>query len=111
MDPEVSQAIAESPAPEPVVTATPEVVVDTPVEVVAPKTFTQEELDAAIGKRLAREQRKWERERQQPAQPVAVDVPPAEQFESVDAYAEALATKKLEQRGPLARRFHSSPGC
>ena len=99
MDPEVSQAIAESPAPEPVVTATPEAVVVVPVEeVVVPKTFTQEELDAAIGKRLAREQRKWERERQQPVQPAAIDVPPAEQFESVDAYAEALATKKLEQR-------------
>lgn len=96
------QAAVETPASESEVTATPETeVIETPVETPAPapKTFTQEELDAAIGKRLAREQRKWEREhRTVAAPPTPVDLPPAEQFESVEAYAEALAQKKLEQR-------------
>ena len=91
------EVAAEVTASEQVATAaTPEPVVETP-EVEAPKTFSQEELDAAIGKRLAREQRKWERERQ-PAPPVAVDLPPQDQFESVDAYAEAKAIKLIEQR-------------
>lgn len=95
MSEEVVATEAEvAPAPELEVTATPEPV-DTPE--VAPKTFSQEELDAAIQKRLAREQRKWERERQAPS-PVAVDVPPVDQFDSVDAYAEAKAIKLIEQR-------------
>ena len=62
--------LAEVPAPEleataavePVENETPE---EQPVEQEAPKTFTQEELDAIVGKRLAREQRKWEREQAQ----------------------------------------------
>jgi len=94
MSEEVVATEAEvAPAPELEATAAPEPV-DTP-EVA--KTFSQEELDAAIQKRLAREQRKWERERQAPP-PVAVDVPPADQFDSVDAYAEAKAVKLIEQR-------------
>lgn len=92
---EVSAELA--PAPELETTAViPEPVVETP-EVVEAKTFSQEELDAAIGKRLAREQRKWERERQ-PAPVVALDLPPQDQFESVDAYVEAKAHKLVEQR-------------
>jgi len=95
MSEEVVASEAEvAPAPELEATAAPEPV-DTPE--VAPKTFSQEELDAAIQKRLAREQRKWERERQAPP-PVAVDVPPVDQFDSVDAYAEAKAIKLIEQR-------------
>lgn len=83
------EEIAEVPASEPVVTTTPE-----PVEVPSEaKSFSQEELDAAIGKRLAREQRKWERDR--PQAPVVV--PPIEQFETVDAYADALALQKAEK--------------
>ena len=70
---EETQSLAEvDSAPAQDVTATPEVAANAP-EVVeeqqseqpAAKTFTQEELDAAIGKRLAREQRKWEREQQE----------------------------------------------
>ena len=80
---------AIEPASEPVVTTTPEPV-ETPSEA---KSFSQEELDAAIGKRLAREQRKWERDR--PQAPVVV--PPIEQFETVDAYADALALQKAEK--------------
>jgi hypothetical protein len=97
--------LAEVPAPEQVETASPEPEVSSP-EVVeaAPKTFTQEELDAAIGKRLAREQRKWEREQQRKAEEAQAvrsappaDLPPVDQFESPEAYAEALAYRKAEE--------------
>ena len=103
---------AEVPAPEleataaiePVENETPE----TPAEQEASKTFTQEELDAIVGKRLAREQRKWEREQQQQrlAEQQAKRTPPAElspqDFASYDQYAEALAERKAEEL--LARR-------
>lgn len=77
------------------------------------RRFTQAELDAMIGKRLAKEQRKWEREQQARAaelqlkSKVPADLPPADQFESSQAYAEALAEKRahelIEQR-ELAKR-------
>lgn len=90
-----------TPAPEQVATAAPEPAVETPEAEKPVKTFTQEELDAAIGKRLAREQRKWEREqamRQAQAMPqLPAEIPPMEQFESPDAYAEALAYKKAQE--------------
>lgn len=60
------------------------------------KTFTQEEVDALIGKRLAREQRKWERQ-QQPQQPAA-SLPSVDEFPSPEAYAEALAKDMLRRR-------------
>jgi hypothetical protein len=89
----------EQAAPELEVTAPPAPEIQPPED--APKTFTQEELDAAIGKRLAREQRKWEREQQRQAPPPA-PLPSADQFESTEAYAEALAEQKavalVEQR-------------
>ena len=96
MDQEV---VAVDPAPEQVATAaTPEPVVETPVEQVEqPKTFTQEELDAAISKRLAREQRKWDRERQVAPPQAVVANPQIDQFESPEAYAEALAYQKAEE--------------
>ena len=84
------EVLAEVPAPEQEATAAPE-----PVEAQPVKAFTQEELDAAIGKRLAREQRKWERERVVPVV-VAAD-PRPEQFDSTESYADALAMKKAEQ--------------
>lgn len=64
------------------------------------KSFSQEEVDALIAKRLAKEQRKWERKIQQPATPpapAAREVPPADQFESVEAYAQALAEKRAAE--------------
>jgi hypothetical protein len=63
------------------------------------KRFTQAELDAMIGKRLAREQRKWEREQQakQPPPRVPAEVPPADQFDSTEAYAEALAERRAQE--------------
>lgn len=95
-------------APEQAVTAAPEPEVTKPEEqpTEAPKTFTQEELDAIVGKRLAREQRKWEREQAQrlaelQAKP-PVDPPAADDFESAQAYAEALAERKAQEL--LAKR-------
>jgi hypothetical protein len=99
--------LAEVPAPEQVETASPAPEVSSPEvaeESQPAKTFTQEELDAAIGKRLAREQRKWEREQQRKAEEAQAvraappgDLPPVDQFESPEAYAEALAYRKAEE--------------
>ena len=104
MTEEVQQALAEvDSAPTTDVTATPEVAESTPevAEQQPSKTFSQEELDAAIGKRLAREQRKWEREqaqRQSEQQTLrAAPAASADQFESTEAYAEALALQKAEE--------------
>jgi len=98
--------LAVTPVPEQEATAAPETVVETPEVAEAPKTFTQEELDAAIGKRLAREQRKWERDQAQRAAETQIVKAPAtqsaEQFESPEAYAEALAYQKAEEL--IARR-------
>jgi hypothetical protein len=98
------QALAEvDSAPTTDVTATPEVADSTPevAETQPSKTFSQEELDAAIGKRLAREQRKWEREqanRQAETQVLrAAPTATADQFESPEAYADALAYQKAEE--------------
>jgi len=105
MSSEVESAVV--PAPEPVVTATQETEIVTPVEtpVVPPKTFTQEELDSMIGKRLARERRQWEREHQIAATPPPpVDVPPVDTFPSVEAYAEAMVEKTIQQREELRRQ-------
>ena len=102
---------AEVPAPELEATAAPESEViapeEAPVEQAA-KTFTQEDLDAAIGKRLAREQRKWEREQAakqaetQAKRAVPAELPPADSFESPEDYADLLAEKKAEEL--IARR-------
>ena len=101
---------AEVPAPELEATAAPETEVvapeETPVEQAA-KTFTQEELDAAIGKRLAREQRKWEREQaakqaeMQAKQAVSAELPPADSMDP-EQYAELLAERKAQEL--IARR-------
>ena len=97
------EVLAESlPVPEQVATAAPEADVQTPEtpEAVS-KTFSQEELDAAIGKRLAREQRKWERDqaqRQSEQQTLrAAPAASADQFESTEAYTEALTLQKAEE--------------
>ena len=105
MTEEVQNLAEVDSAPAQDVTATPDTAVASPEvaenqpEQSASKTFTQEELDAAIGKRLAREQRKWEREQAaRQAVPVAPkEVPSIDNFESPDAYAEALALKKAEE--------------
>ena len=90
-------------APESANTA-PEVVENQPEQTPEEKKFTQAELDAMIGKRLAREQRKWEREqqaKQAPAPAVPTEIPTADQFESPQAYAEfirAEAEKLVQQK-------------
>ena len=107
MTEEVQNLAEVDSVPTPSETASPEVVEVTPEtpEVVS-KTFSQEELDAAIGKRLAREQRKWEREqanRQAETQVMkAAPTATVDQFESPEAYAEALAYSKAEEL--IARR-------
>lgn len=101
MTEEVQNLAEVDSAPTQDVTATPEVAASSPevAENQPAKTFSQEELDAAIGKRLAREQRKWEREQAaRQAVPVAPkEMPSIDNFESTDAYAEALALKKAEE--------------
>jgi hypothetical protein len=88
--------------PELEATAAPAPEVETPDEKPSEsKVFTQEELDAAIGKRLAREQRKWEREQARLAAERQAVAAPAnvsqDQFNSVEEYAAALATQKAEE--------------
>jgi hypothetical protein len=102
------QAVAEiSPAPEPEATAAPESADTTPEEQQPTKSFSQEELDAIVSKRLAREQRKWEREQaqrlaEQQARTPAAPPPAPDDFENAQQYAEALAEQKA--RDLLAQR-------
>jgi len=105
------QALAEvDSAPTTDVTATPEVAESTPEvaenqvdQATEEKKYSQAEIDAMIGKRLAREQRKWEREQQakqaemQAKARVPADIPPVDQFESPEAYAQALAEKRAQE--------------
>jgi hypothetical protein len=106
-----SQTLAEvESAPAPEATAAPENAQNAPEvaeqsnEQAEEKKFSQAEIDAMISKRLAREQRKWEREqRLKAATPELPATPPSqEQFESTEAYAEALAERKAAEL--LARR-------
>ena len=98
-------AVLETPAPELEPTAVaPEPVIETEPA----RTYTQEEFDALAAKQrhvyeknLAREQRKWEREqaqRQSEQQTLqAAPAASADQFESTEAYAQALALQKAEE--------------
>ena len=105
-----SNELAGAPAPEPEATAAPAPDTDnstpepTPAE--APKTFTQEELDAIVGKRLAREQRKWEREQAQKLKATPPAPPPEplkpDNFADAQAYADAMAERKAQEL--LAKR-------
>jgi hypothetical protein len=104
-----NEVVAEQvPAPEPEATAAPEPEVvaqeaQQPEEKPA-KTFTQEELDALVGKRLARERRKWEREQALKAPEPQAQTPATLPDRDIDpdAYADALATRKAEEL--LAKR-------
>jgi hypothetical protein len=102
-----NEILAEAPAPEQEATAAPEPEVNSPevsteqTEQQAEKTYTQAEIDAMIGKRLAREQRKWERDQaQKQAETQVLRAAPtasADQFESPEAYADAVAYQKAEE--------------
>lgn len=85
-------------APEQVVTATPEPETQTP-ETPPAKVFTQEEVDAFVAKRAAQIERKLKRELQQslPAPQAPAEVPPADQFNTPEDYAEALAEKRAHE--------------
>tara|TARA_R110000868_G_C10765148_1_gene754254 strand:- start:184 stop:942 length:759 start_codon:yes stop_codon:yes gene_type:complete len=85
---------------------------DTPAEQEAAKSFSQEELDAIVGKRLAREQRKWEREQAQrmPAQ-YAQEVPAyvdPDQPGSIEAYAEELIAQReaAKQQAAITEAYY-----
>jgi hypothetical protein len=111
MTEEVQNLAEVDSAPAPEVTATTETVENTPVvadesneQPVEEKKYSQAEIDAMIGKRLAREQRKWEREQAQRGaekQIVPTDLPSPDQFQSPTDYAEfirAEADKLVQQR-------------
>jgi hypothetical protein len=93
--------LAASAAPEPDATAAPVLETTAPEGQTTDKTFSQEELDAIVGKRLAREQRKWEREQAQrltDLQAKAPVAPPAaDDFDSASAYADALADQRAQE--------------
>lgn len=100
----VTQVTADTPASEQAATAAPETEVVSPVEKPAEvaKTFSQEELNEIVGKRLAKEQRKWEREQAQRVEAmappaVATDVS-AEQYASPEEYAKVLAERIVADR-------------
>lgn len=65
------------------------------------KTFTQEEVDSIIGKRLAKEQRKWERNQGLKNTSIAEIDSSTElslsQFDTVEEYTDALAIQKAKQ--------------
>jgi hypothetical protein len=111
MTDEVQNLAEADSATAPEVTATTDNALNSPVvadneagQTAEEKKFSQAELDSMIGKRLAREQRKWEREqqaRQVPVPAMPTELPTAEQFDSPQAYAEfirAEAEKLVEHR-------------
>lgn len=90
-------------APESEVTAAPETVETNPPEEQEPKTFTQEELDAIVAKRVAKERRKVERELREAAQvaqrPTTPAQPPRpEDFPNPLEFADKLADWKADQK-------------
>lgn len=102
-------AEGENPAPEQEATAAPAPEQDPPATPEEPeeqpaKTFSQEELDEIVRKRLAREQRKWEREQTtRTAQPPQGDsqppLPPADPDNPAEmqAYIHALAQQQAQE--------------
>ena len=84
--------LAVTPVPEQIATAAPESVVETPEA----KSFSQEELDAAIGKRLAREQRKWERDQAQRQAEVQTLRSPSNDY-SAEGNPDAAVLQKAEE--------------
>lgn len=100
---ETAQATEVTAAPDKAQTA-PEVAESQPDQQSEEKKFSQAEIDAMISKRLAREQRKWERaQKQQAVTPVVpAELPQQENFASPEAYAEALAERKAAEL--LAKR-------
>ena len=111
-----NELAGEIPVPEQDVTAAPEPEVSSPEVVEAPqeqqieeeRKFTQADLDKYLDKRLMREKKRLEREysakfaEQQTKASLSAELPPVDQFESPEAYAEALAERKAQEL--LAKR-------
>jgi len=116
MTEEVQNLAEVDSAPSPEVTTTPEnveqksVIADESTEQpVEEKKYSQADIDAMIGKRLAREQRKWEREQAQRSverQVVPSEIPTPDQFQSPNDYAEfiRLEAEKLVQQREAAKQ-------
>lgn len=97
---QVAEPLPEIPAPEQAVTATPEPEDQSPDTPQVTKTFTQEEVDAFVAKRAAQIERRLKRELLQnrpAASTPPQDVPPPEQFNSTEEYAQALAEKRAHE--------------
>ena len=93
-DPGVSPEPVVAQEPETTASPEPDISPEGPTEETTPeKVYTQAELDAIIGKRLARERRSFEREQQaqrsSTPEPVATGEPAREQFDSDEAYDDA----------------------
>jgi len=106
------EMLADSSALDQPESAAVDTIVTSPEEApVEQKLFTQEELDAALGKRLAIERRKIEREfRNKPVPPVAPEAPVTpDQFSSDEAYVDALVEQRearaLEEREQQKKEF------
>jgi hypothetical protein len=69
-----------------------------PEEKVEAKTFTQEELDAIVEKRLAKERRKQERQQQQPQLRPQEPALSRENFATEEEYIDAVAEVKAHQK-------------
>jgi len=102
----MNELAGENLAPEQDVTATPEPETSLPetsageeVETKPERTFNQEELDKIVSKRLAQEQRKWKREQERRVAetPLPSEAPSLDNYESNDAYVEALAEHKAQE--------------
>lgn len=95
-----AEALAPEPAPEQQATAPVETdVTETPEAETAPKAFSQEEVDAMIAKRLARAERQWKREVQQPeAAPVHDDGEPLSREEIIAQYEADRQQKALQEQ-------------
>ena len=99
--------LAETPASEQEATAAPAPEGVAPEETTSeanqekkPRLFTQEEVDEFLGKRIKSIQKRLEREQARKAQqapPPPAEPPVPEQFETTEAYAEALAARKAEE--------------
>ena len=102
MNEETLAEVESAPTPEATaVSDTAPIAPDSQVDQAEERKFSQADIDSMISKRLAREQRKWEREQtQRVAETQIVHAAPTstvDQFESPEAYAEALAYQKAEE--------------
>ena len=87
-----------APAPEGTAPPVADVVATPETQPELPKTFTQEELDAAVGKRLATEKRKWERAQRATAPTPAAGEPSEGADADVNVRAEQIANQREQAR-------------